>query len=292
MGSINIFSPLYEQAKVVGTRFVLRAGRALSIAKECDDPSKHTQLFIGGLHRSGTSLIHKLIRFHPSISGFSGTGVPEDEGQHLQTIYPPAKHYGGPGHFAFDNAAHLTESDLSLVATCRSKLWECWAPHWDLSSPILVEKSPPNLIRARFLQAVFPKAKFIFVIRHPLVVAAATQKWTKQPFDELVQHWVVAHQTLLSDLPEVKSWAWVRYEDLTADPKRILKELFRFIGVSPIPPVERISDSNNSYLRSLESVRVESPTHEVAEVFQYKLEPPYYGLEPGHGHLISSSTET
>lgn len=293
MMSTNSVRPLYRQAKALGTRLILRAGRVLSVAKERKDPSAHTQLFIGGLHRSGTTLVHNLIRFHPSVSGFFGTGVPEDEGQHLQTLYPPASHYGGPGHFAFDNAAHLTESDLPLVAACRSELWESWAPYWNLSRRILLEKSPPNLIRARFLQAVFPEAKFIFVVRHPLVVSAATQKWTNQSFDELIQHWVVAHQTLLSDLPRIKSWVCVRYEDLTADPKRILSELFRFIGVPPIPPVEHISDSNESYLKRLEAVRINSPADEVEviEAFQYRLEPPYYGVKPGLGQLMSSSTE-
>ena len=45
-------------------------------------------VFVGGLHRSGTSLVHRCLALHPAVSGFSGTGVPEDEGQHLQTVYP------------------------------------------------------------------------------------------------------------------------------------------------------------------------------------------------------------
>ena len=73
-------------------------------------PRERRLLFVGGLHRSGTSLVHRCLTRHPEVSGFSGTGVPEDEGQHLQTVYPPAYAHGGPGRFGFDPDAHLTES--------------------------------------------------------------------------------------------------------------------------------------------------------------------------------------
>src|SRR5215471_2962371 len=54
----------------------------------------------------------RLLAAHPEMSGFSGTGVPADEGQHLQSVYPAAKKYGGPGRFGFAAESHLTESDV------------------------------------------------------------------------------------------------------------------------------------------------------------------------------------
>ena len=50
----------------------------------------HTLLFVGGLHHSGTTLLTRALRQHPAISGLRGTGVPEDEGQHLQSVIPAA----------------------------------------------------------------------------------------------------------------------------------------------------------------------------------------------------------
>jgi hypothetical protein len=44
-------------------------------------------VFIGGLHRSGTSIVHRCLSDHPDVSGFQSTGVWEDEGQHLQSVY-------------------------------------------------------------------------------------------------------------------------------------------------------------------------------------------------------------
>ena len=56
----------------------------------------HRFVFLAGLHRSGTTLLARLLAAHPEISGFSETGVPADEGQHLQGVYPAAREYGGP----------------------------------------------------------------------------------------------------------------------------------------------------------------------------------------------------
>ena len=67
----------------------------------------HRIIFVGGLHRSGTSILARSIAAHPSISAFSNTGVPEDEGQHLQTVFQPAYAYGSPGTFAFNPEARL-----------------------------------------------------------------------------------------------------------------------------------------------------------------------------------------
>lgn len=116
----------------------------------------------------------RCIATHPEVSGFHGTGVEEDEGQHLQTVYPPARRRGGPGRFALSEQSHLTESSPLATPESAQRLAAEWGRHWDLQRRVLLEKSPPNLVMTRFLQQLFPDSGFIMVVRHPVIVALST----------------------------------------------------------------------------------------------------------------------
>jgi hypothetical protein len=213
-------------------------------------------LFIGGLHRSGTSLIHRCIARHPAVTGFSGTGVWEDEGQHLQTVYPRAYQHGGPGRFGFDPRAHLTESSPLVTATNRAQLLEEWGRHWDTGASVCVEKSPPNLVRMRFLKALFPESAFLMVLRHPAAVACATQKWSRTPWTSLVHHWVVTHETMRTDSAGVSPVTIVRYEDFVRNPDETLARIFASVGLPPHGAGEEVrSDINDRYFRAWSGTR-------------------------------------
>ena len=209
------------------------------------------------MHRSGTTPLARWIAQHPEASGFKETGATQDEGQHLQSVYPADPYFGGPGRFAFAPDAHLTEESQLNTEESRLALWSAWRTHWDLDKRVLVEKSPPNMVQTRFLQALFPGSILVLIMRHPIAVSEATQKWghpiirkVKPP--GLVRHWLRAHETLLSDAPALANVILVRYEDLVRAPRETLKELFEFIGLTPrdLPPDLNVRDSNPGYFRT------------------------------------------
>ncbi len=203
-------------------------------------------VFICGLHRSGTSVLHRILRGANETSGFKDLGVSQDEGQGIQTVYSPAKAFGGPGKFAFAKQSRLTEDSPLITLENQSKLFQEWSPHWDLSKPILLEKSPPNILKTRFLQQMFPNSYFITVIRHPLAVSYATKKWSNTSILNLLKHWTLAHNLYFEDRNYLRNEMMLSYEEMTKNPEKTFNKISTFLGVK-ISISEKLVNHNDRY---------------------------------------------
>ena len=215
-------------------------------------------IFIAGHHRSGTSLLCAIIRDHPLVSGLSNTGVPEDEGQHLQTVFKPAQAYGGPGKYIFDKDSHMDENHVLANSQSAATIFHDWSHFYDPECHYYVEKSPPNLVKTRFLQKLFPNSKFLVIYRHPIAVAYATQKmlakWrhaTKRSVPSirsLVEHSLRGYETFMQDAPHLRNLFVIRYEDFITTPQTTANRICAFLALDEIQ-VRRVIHShiNNTY---------------------------------------------
>lgn len=241
-----------------------------------------TFVFIGGLHRSGTSILHRLLGAHPLTSGFHDTGVPEDEGQHLQSVFDAAHVYGGPGEFAFHPHAHLTENSNLITSKNRDRLLTEWGAYYDLQKSVLLEKSPPNLVRSRFLRRMLPGSKFVFIVRHPVAVTLATEKWSDKTVSERLLHWHTAHSIMLDDIESETDCLVLRYEDFVDNPQRLLDEVCDSIGIHRFSVSEKVENHNEKYFvewrqryeSELDAIQAELPDS-VLRHFSYSLKPPF-----------------
>lgn len=226
----------------------------------------HHVVFLGGLHRSGTTPLARALASHPEVTGLRDTGVTEDEGHHLQDVYPKLRNYGGVGRFANAEDAHLTETSPLISDQNGDRLLASWRPYWDLTKPYVLEKSPQNLIMGRYLQAQFPDSALVVVIRHPIIVSLATQKWMPAIISRrghlrvglagLVAHWFRAHEILNADAPHLRRLHVLRYEDLIAEPVEELAKIQRFLGLkSPIPHDQIQAGKSNRYTETWASMR-------------------------------------
>ena len=198
--------------------------------------SDHDFVFVGGLHRSGTTLLARAIAKHEQVSGFRKTEALANEGQFLQSVYPIAREFGGTGRFGFDERSHMTEDSPLATEANRERLLREWGEYWNLDKRVLVEKSPPNVLKLRFLQALFPEASFVVIMRHPIAVSFATQKWSKTSLESLLEHWLVCHEIFLEDAPHIRRLMLVRYEDFVADPAGLIGGIQRALGLAPSGP--------------------------------------------------------
>tara|TARA_R110002124_G_scaffold47900_10_gene141864 strand:- start:161 stop:955 length:795 start_codon:yes stop_codon:yes gene_type:complete len=213
-------------------------------------------IFLAGHHRSGTSLLHEIIKEHPLISGFSNTGVPEDEGMFLQNVYEPAKTYGGPGKYIFDKNSHMDENHPLATVENANSILQQWEKYYDKNCPYYVEKSPPNIVRTRFLQKLYPNSRFIFIFRHPLAVSYATRKWSKTRIKSLIEHTLRGYEILLNDISHLNNAYILRYEDFVLSPQETINNVFNFLDLETVNVEHEIRpDVNEKYFSTWEEER-------------------------------------
>lgn len=219
-----------------------------------DAPQIDRVVFIAGLHRSGTTLLERLLVSRYDLSCLRAS-VGESEGQHMQTVYPVARRYGGPGRFALSQQMRDDLDRLADHESCRRRILADWARFTVGDSPVLVEKSPPNLTKIHWLRRVFPGSRFVIMLRDPRAVAAATCKWVDAPLAELMLHWEAAYGQAMAAYRDADCTV-IRYEDLVAEPQRQLDRLAAGLHLRPRKTPADLPDrhsemrnSNADYIR-------------------------------------------
>jgi hypothetical protein len=206
-------------------------------------------IFVGGVHRSGTTLYADLLAHHSRLGGIENAGVGANEGQYTQDVLPLEDAFHGPGRFAFYPG--YREASLGPVpAEAAQRLRAAWDAYWPESAEFVIEKTPGNLLRALTLRDLFPGARFIFLIRHPIAVSLATQKWSHTGVFSLIQHWLTAYQYLHTLEAAGLPYQLVSYEEFLARPRAVVDASFSFIGVEP--EATRLPTLNNANVQYFE----------------------------------------
>lgn len=204
-------------------------------------------LFVCGLHRTGTSLLTRLLAAHPAIDAISDAPVPENEGAFLQGAIPHTRQHGIPGHYATDPAQHLVEGCRYDRLETRVRMEHDWEPWFSDKGLWRIEKSPVNLVRMRLYQQLFPLSQFVVILRHPEAMAAALAKWTDTAPRTLIDYALDAYDLALADLEYLHAAIVVRYEDLVANPQQVLDTVTRFCDLPAVKPACPLHDGNSRY---------------------------------------------
>jgi Sulfotransferase family len=187
----------------------------------------HYWLFILGLNNSGTTLLLDLLKNHSAMRWLP------NEGQYLTGALPVPRAYGVPRKFSRRlDIFHWTE-EADPTPALRIKY--DWALHYQRRPGILLEKSPPNTLRSRWLQHHFRPSRFLAIIRHPYAVCEGIRRREGHSMEEAALHWVRSNECLLDDMKHLEHCLCFGYEEMCLHPEDHLRKLECFLGLdSPI----------------------------------------------------------
>ena len=196
--------------------------------------------FLVGCVRSGTTLLRDLLKQQPSLHCPEETHLfrwphPFGSGDflHIQQHNETLK-----AHRQIDGVSEEQYSELLEQATSRRALQDGYARLFFESKGVAggrwFDKTPQNIYGMLLLSAVYPDAKFVQIVRHPLNVVAslkAGKVMAQHSLQGAINTWLeavsIANQFAMAWPERIHT---MTYESLTADPRATLTALLEFLG--------------------------------------------------------------
>ena len=205
-------------------------------------------IFVFGCCNSGTKILWQALKKHKALSG------PDIEGQDLHELPQSMRHYLGDAtfrlwaHHQFKLCYYLTEEDYN--AEDAAKVEEVYSKYI-VKGTRFITKCPADTLRARLIQAYFPDAYFIAIVRNGYAVSEGIVRKRKHDperpqyqglfttIDQAAEQWFRANTIITSHQKFLKNYMIVTYEDLIEDPEGVLLSILGFCGLNkkdfPIP---------------------------------------------------------
>jgi hypothetical protein len=185
-------------------------------------------IFISGCNRGGTTITASLLGRHPEVCNV-GAGHAFSEGQYVWRLKFP-----DPSHHRWAVEPWRSQMRKS-EADATPALVEFFRYHFAAAvagQGRLLEKTPANAVRIPFIDACFPGAYFVHIVRDGRDTVCSLLA-RKVAFKYAPLQWVGAHQTALADLERLspERVTVVRYEEFLAEPARVLCEISRRCGL-------------------------------------------------------------
>ncbi|MGA2690879.1 MAG: sulfotransferase [Opitutaceae bacterium] len=209
-------------------------------------------IFIFGLPRSGTTLLRTVLNCHPHIAcGPEAPWLADHETGSVMSLYQRlttgdfnfSENFCVPDSVALLRVRELVDGLFGDFAAQQGKIR--WA-----------HKTPDDCIYIKFFTHLFPDAKYLYIVRHPLDVALSTTRIPEDirgvsPWHEknlVLEHHCAVQNTLFNSALRWQRWndkvrqglkevecLPLAYEDLVTEPLSGFAEIFDFLG-EPFSP--------------------------------------------------------
>lgn len=206
--------------------------------------------FIGGVAKSGTTWLQILLDLHPNITCKGEGHFPNNFAPLLRRVLDMHnecissknasifKELPGYPRYTEEHYLYLLTSAITLLLHQQTE---------HKSVQTIGEKTPDNICFFPLLDTLFPRAKFIQVVRDGRDSAVSgwfhnlrvSPEWTRQNFssiDDYIKMFAEVWATGVSEgskfgARQPARYLEIRYEDLSSDPEGTLEKAFRFLGV-------------------------------------------------------------
>lgn len=179
-------------------------------------------IFITGCQHSGTSIVHRLIGYHPAV-------------------------------FQIPQETRWFDS-YCLSSLSKSEILACMRLQRLFHSDCFLEKTPKHIKSLDLIWKLFPKARIVLMIRDPKDVIASL-KARGIPLDQSIEIWDTAANAILS-IQDISQSIIVRLEDFVEDPSSSLESLQHFLGLAP----EDLLASHGKYSQRFYSSQLSRPS--------------------------------
>ncbi len=178
-------------------------------------------IFLAGLRRSGTTLFYRVMNAHPDL--------------HLYNERFPGDRLNGAGLPTIHNVWSVADEAefRQIVRRYLSPARRWRSGRWGAKLPLhLVHPAPSSVSATGFqrLMGAFPRARFLCIVRDPRdFVLSALRRGGRT-----LEHWVAEYRATADLLcAHVERHAdrvrIVHYEELVADPKKVIEECCEFV---------------------------------------------------------------
>jgi hypothetical protein len=104
-----------------------------------------------------------------------------------------------------------------------------WLETWDTSRAILLEKSPPNLVRAEAIERYFDPAWFVLLSRDPYAFSEGYMRRKRCSARVAAEFWLFCARWTLYNLDRLSRTLLITYEELVTEPATAAARLSDFV---------------------------------------------------------------
>ncbi len=210
--------------------------------------SDDSLIFVGGIPRSGTTLVQNVIDSHSKI-----LGLPEFKNIHrIINLQRQMKDEVKKGFI------DLICTEQELNSYFKSFIKSFFEPLKKKHGyEYISEKTPQNLLVFQDLIELFPKSKFVLVVRDPRAIVNSTKKVNERARKQKVQSAVGSFYEYTNKIREqyqltnklIKKYPdkifFIRYEDLVNDIERITKDFCQYMSINWEPEMMKPGEQHH-----------------------------------------------